>query len=134
MTDDVSDIIKKLNRFAVDTEKAVDDAVAITAHKVRVSAIRSMREPSIGKKHGKHIASKPGDAPNVDTGRLVASVKVQHDKGSAVARVGTNLDYGAELELVKNRPWLKPALDENVDDYEQILEKVVDKQIREAGR
>ena len=106
----------------------------ITAHKVRVSAIKSMRDPSQGETYGNHVASAPGDAPNVDSGRLVASVAIEHNKGSMRAKVGTNLDYGLYLETVKDRPWLVPALDMNIKDFAANLETVIDKQIREAGR
>lgn len=137
---DADDIIKKLNKFVVNTNKAVDDAVRITAHKVKVSAMKSIREPSKGtiytNSNGsiKHISSKVGDAPNVDTGRLIGSIGIEHSKGSMRAVIGTSVDYGAFLELIMNRPWLEPALDKNVDDYEKYLHQVLDKQIRQANK
>ena len=136
MSDDLARILAKLNKFGVETEKAIDDTVRIIAHRVKNTAIKSIREPTIGtiyvrKNDVIHVASKPGDAPNTDSGRLVGSINVQHQKLSAKASVGTPLTYGAILELEMNRPWLEPALDKHKDNYHKQLEKVVDKQIRE---
>jgi hypothetical protein len=138
MTDDLERILKKLNDFSVDTTKALDDAVRLTALKVQSDSVSAIRKPSKGKtytrKTVKHTASKPGDAPNTDTGRLIGDIRVAHTKGSAEARVGTDLDYGAILELEKDRPWLKPALDANIDNFAENLEKVLDAQIKKAGK
>ena len=136
MSDDLSRILAKLNKFGVETEKAINDTVKIIAHRVENTAKESIREPSQGrtytKKGGvKHTASKPGDAPNVDEGRLIGSIKSIHNPATFTSSVGTPLPYGAKLELEMNRPWLEPALNEHKDDYHKQLEKVVDKQIRE---
>jgi hypothetical protein len=136
---DADDIINKLNRFVVNTEKAIDDAVFITAHRVRVSAMKNIRDPSFGtimvRPNGTiHIVSKVGTSPNTDTGRLMGSIKVEHAKGSMVAYVGTSVDYGAFLELLLNRQWLEPALNANIGNYEKTLNQVLDKQIRKAGQ
>ena len=136
---DADDIIRKLNRFVANTEKAIDDAVRITSHRVQVSAIKNIREPSMGtimvRPNGTiHIVSKPGSPPNTDTGRLVGSINVQHQKGSMRAVIGTSVDYGAFLELLLNRKWLQPALDKNIGSYEKTLHRVLDKQIKKAGK
>ena len=140
MSDDLSRILAKLNKFGVETEKAINDTVKIIAHRVENTAKESIREPSQGRtyvkktKSGrkkKHTASKPGDAPNVDEGRLIGSIKSIHNPATFTSSVGTPLPYGAKLELEMNRPWLEPALNEHKDDYHKQLEKVVDKQIRE---
>lgn len=60
--------------------------------------------------------SRPGSAPNTDTGRLVQSIKFDFQKGGTVGRVGTNLKYGKDLEFgtkkMKARPWLSSAITE----------------------
>ena len=136
---DADDIIRKLNLFVVNTEKAIDDAVRITAHRVMVGAMKNIREPSMGtimvRPNGSvHIVSKPGTSPNTDTGRLIGSVQVAHQRGSMIAYVGTDVDYGAYLELLLNRKWLQPALDDNIGSYKKTLNLVLDKQIRKAGK
>lgn len=126
-------------RLTVNMDEAVDDAVKITATKVQKNAVKSIREPSIGTHVTRytaggvgydHVASKPGDAPNSDTGRLMGSVDVDHHKGHQVAYVGTNVDYGFFLETVYNRPWLEPAKEEEVKGFKQNMIIAIDNQIR----
>lgn len=58
------------------------------------------------------FASKPGDPPNSDTGRLINSIRFRKD-GNAYL-VGTNVPYGSYLEFgtqdMAPRPWLSVAL------------------------
>lgn len=145
-------IIAALNKVMFDMDKAIDEAVFATAHKVRGNAIRSIQKRSPGEeqvryRNGKKrtvIASKPGDAPNTDTGEIVRSVAVEHKKGSKLAEVGTNLVKGVWLELgtktktgskkMAARPWLVPAKDAEIKHYPNQLEAALDRQIEKAAR
>jgi hypothetical protein len=137
MPDDIEDLLKKFDEISGDLTKALDDAVGVTALRVLSSAAQSMREPSQGQayKRGEktHIASAEGDAPNVDTGDLIRSIRVEHKRGSGVAAVGTSIDYGAILELLKGRPWLKPALDSEESDFYKNAAFVIETQIAKAA-
>jgi len=135
----VINLNKMLSLFSDDVEKAVDDTVRITAFNVQKSAVLSMREQSQGIVYQKtagvtHMASKAGDAPNIDEGLLVGSIAVEHQKGSKVAFVGTHVDYGAILELEKNRPWLEPAKASQIGKFENTLKKVIKLQIKKARK
>lgn len=82
------------------------------------TARKSIQEhQSRGNKYGEHYASRPGNPPNTDTGRLVGSIEFDYDQDTNSAQVGTNLDYGAWLEFgtstIAARPWLKPAFDKH---------------------
>ena len=99
----LADLDVAFKKFMLNTEQAVDDAVRVTAIKVQRSAIKSIREPSMGTyvtrytaggNPYQHVASKPGSSPNNDTGRLMGSIALDHHKGKQVAYVGTNVDYG----------------------------------------
>ena len=99
-------------------DEAIDRGVLATAVQVQSEAIVSIssrptrgREYKRGKK--KHIASLPGNPPNTDKGGLVAdlSMGLRHVKGSKVAYVFSTLDYGAYLELIMDRAFLRPALE-----------------------
>ena len=136
-----ADLDMALKMFLVNTEKAIDDAVRITAVKVQKSAIKSIREPSMGTyvtrytasgKPYSHVAAKEGETPNNDTGRLIGSIALDHHKGKQVAYVGTNVDYGFFLETVMNRPWLQPAKDREVVFFKDNVTKAVQMQIRKA--
>lgn len=116
-------IQKKLNNFQKEVlagqVKAMQDSVFLI-HKNAVELIQDnssgtpqIRYSASGKKRVV-LASKPGDPPNTDTGRLVQSIKFDFQDGGLTGRVGTNLKYGAWLEFgTKNmeaRPWLSTAV------------------------
>ena len=82
-----------------------------------------------GRTYGRHIASKAGEPPAVDTGILRASIMSEVKiKGSKVigkvgpdiehiktkAEAGTDVEYGLYLEVgtvkMQPRPFLRPAL------------------------
>jgi hypothetical protein len=96
------------------------------AQQTRTTAVRSIQTVSIGRtvmrqrqggKMRPHVASRPGDPPNTDTGALVRSIATEK-KGKTGARVGTGIKYGLPLETgtkkMAARPWLGPA-DEKTD-------------------
>lgn len=135
----VKELEKSLKLLSGNIDDAIDDTVLITAFRVQAKASLLMREPSQGRAYRKsatvtHIASKEGDAPNVDEGRLIGSISVEHEKGSKVALVGTGLDYGAILELEMNRPWLEPAKNSEVQKFDSTLKKVIASQLKKAGK
>jgi phage gpG-like protein len=127
-----------LLKFAIDTDKAVDNAVRLTAFEVQKTAKADIRTPSVGTYYKRgdkfHVASKPGDAPNTDTGRLIGSINVSHKKGDMFAYVGTNVAYGLYLETVMNRPFLEPAKVKEMKFFGETLELMIDKEIKEAGK
>lgn len=82
-----------------------------------------------GRQYGKHVASKPGQPPAIDTGTLRSSImsEVEITGLSVIGRVGpdvekiavkaeagTDVNYGYHLELgtskMQPRPFLRPAL------------------------
>lgn len=122
-------------------DKAVDDAVRITAAKVQRTAIKTIRNPSMGTyvtrytaggKPYSHVAAKEGESPNTDTGRLIGSISMDHLTGKKVAYVGTNVDYGFFLETVQNRPWLQPSLNQEIAGFKINMTRAVQMQIKKA--
>lgn len=118
--------------------REINQAVRETALAVLTSAVKSMaREQKTGKiyKRGniRHQSSAPGEAPSVDTGRLIGSINAEMNHVSAnkgrVRRgsitIGTNVAYGRYLEFgtrhIKERPWLRPALQRNAPFFSQRL-------------
>jgi hypothetical protein len=60
-----------------------------------------------------HQASAPGEAPASDSGALASSMSMDIRLGGMAAEIGTGRDYGLFLEEGMDRPFLKPAADEN---------------------
>ena len=139
----VKEIQQALNKFLIDTDAAISTAVGKTAFAVQKNAVLAIREPSIGThvtrytaggKPYAHVASKPGDAPNTDTGRLINSIAIKFTTGDQVAHVFTNLEYGFFLETVHNRPFLVPALNAEIRGFENRVTDAVNEQIKKAKR
>lgn len=75
-----------------------------------------LSQPGQGRWYGKHQASKPGDPPAVDTGRLRNSIAMDWVDARTL-RVGTGVVYAEFLELgdveagLAPRPFFRPALE-----------------------
>ena len=133
-------LFKAMNKFAFDIDSAMDEAVKMTAFEVQATATKDIAQqtPSGNKvkrgKTGYHEISPEGAAPNTDTGRLMGSIQVSHEKGAQLALVGTNLDYGAILETERNRPWLEPAKQKETKFFGDKVRLAFANQIKKAGK
>ena len=106
------------------------------------AARRSIEKISGGKvyvrKRGKretevHIASKPGDAPNKDSGDLIRNIRVSKVEGNArrgysasveaVTPYASYLEYGAKR--MKARPFMAPALAKNKPKIAKLIRNAV---------
>ena len=130
----VKQVIENLAKRRKKINQAVDNGVLATAGQVQREAIVSISaRPSQGITYRRgnktHMASAPGDAPNTDTGNLVRHIAISHVKGSKVAYVydDTEDGYGAILELLKDRPWLRPALEAKKDRLEPNIRQQIAK-------
>src|SRR5699024_5479947 len=108
--------------------------VSRTALNVRTNAINLIRTPSMGRTYVQHTpfykthtASAPGDAPNIDTGRLVNSLTVTRS-GALTAEVLANVEYAAWLELgtrnMAARPFMTPGVEQERPKYERGLREL----------
>ena len=104
---------------------------------IQKEAMEEMRDTAIdtSRTYGKkgHHPSLPGNPPAVDTGTLRRSVTYQVDENNLVGYVGSNLKnppYGAYLEfgttkdgkqIIKPRPWLKPATEKSMEKIKEIM-------------
>ena len=117
---------------------AVNAGVFLTASEMRTYAIKSIQEQATGKSVKRsrqgggtypHVAASPGQAPNTDTGKLVASIAVEK-KAESTYFVGSGLSYAKYLEFGTSkmlaRPWLQPAIRANRNVLIDNIEKAVD--------
>lgn len=136
-------LLKAINKLYIDLDKATLQAVYGTAQRVRRTAIKSIQKETMGpwvkrSRQGggsyMHVASRPGNAPNTDTGRLVSSIQLEPLKPAHEMYVGTTLEYGKHLEHgtmnMGERPWLHPSLEKNDETLYQELVKAVNRQIK----
>jgi len=144
-TQGIETVQANLSRLAEKYSKAVVDGAYAGAQLVRTDAIKSIQQQSSGaevqryRNNGEpypHIVSKPGDAPNTDTGRLVGSIHVDVD--ARFIQVGSPLEYAQSLEYgtatMKARPWLFPALEKNRQTIRSLMKGRIDNVTRDANK
>lgn len=90
-----------------------------------LSGTRSGRTYIIPGTNVTYTASAPGEPPAVQTGRLRQSVATEISNDGMVGKVGTDLEYGRELEQGRSnmapRPWLKPSFEQSENEIKQIF-------------
>ena len=127
---------KNFARLSKKYGENVAKATVTGAQLVRTSAVKSIQSVSSGDtvtryRNGggsySHTASKPGDAPNTDTGALAKSVQV--DVRREGVYVGSSLKYAPMLEFgtssMRERPWLNPALESNRRKIQALIANAV---------
>jgi hypothetical protein len=129
-------VLAALKIAGIEIDVAIDNAVRTTTFAVLRTAVKSIQAESMGHtidigKGKVHTVSKPGDAPNTDTGRLVSSIQALHERGEQVGFVGTNVEYGRTLEEDMNRPWLKPALDSEEPNMTPRITEEITKKLKQ---
>ena len=118
-------VIEVQQNNAEEIAKAMDKALVAALEEVGLLAERfakdNLSEPRGGHKSGKD------PRPNVDTGRLRASITHQVSEEEKAVYVGTNVEYAPYVELGTSRmqgwPYLKPAASAHGSEYRQGFEK-----------
>lgn len=141
----INQLIKNLTRFGVNVDLAIERGVMATAMLVRNDAVKSIQKVSQGEQVTRyraggasynHTTSAKGQAPNTDTGKLVASIATE--KRSDGVYVGSSVEYAPHLEFGTNkmdaRPWLKPALEKNKGELDNLVAKEINRVINGLSR
>ncbi len=125
-----------LGRLERGYTKGIAKALLLSAHSIRTEAIKSIQKG--GGPGESHTPSAPGQPPNTDTGRLVASIFAEIESGGLGARVGTDVRYGRYLEFgtsrMAARPWLFPAFSRKKDAAVNRVRKAMEIEGRKAGK
>lgn len=110
---------RRLNRLIASLPGAADDALNAAAHEALAQIVLSFNTSPAGETytHGsiEHAASQPGYPPNVDTGALRASMRVEK-AGTLEYLVMDGVEYGVYLELgteeMAARPFVTPVIEQ----------------------
>lgn len=88
-----------------------------------------------------HIASKPGDAPNTDTGELIRGVQVEVTADAVFVGVEASqdkkalaLEFGREDGSMAARPFLFPAFEASKPEIVALLKQAIKDDITQTGR
>lgn len=108
--------IEQMKKQAFDQVKINLKLAVIDIH---AGTLRAISKTSTGETQTRYnpkrkvTVSKPGDAPNTDSGRLASSYRFEVDELKLDGLVGSNLVYAKALEFgtkdIKARPTLGPA-------------------------
>ena len=143
---EMSAMLKDLQNFV---GKEIANVMVATGNLVAGDARKSVQRRSMGEAvtryhRGRrpvfHIASRPGDAPNTDTGQLVNGITAVIKSDGVyvgVGRAGVR-DYAGYLEFgtrkMRARPWLMPAMKGRQADFRKLLSAAIDDAVKDADR
>jgi HK97 gp10 family phage protein len=141
----IEELLKNFDQYSAETQKKVTDSITLTAINIRTDAMRSMKaSPASGRTYKRrsvsHTASVGGNAPRIDTGRLLNSIRwvasateavvgvfgAMDLKGNVTAKSeglgdGTRSTYAAALEFgtknMESRPFLFPAFEKERQNF-----------------
>ncbi len=126
LIDNTDKVIKAIEENAAKRMAKAVDAVRNTTLET-LSGSRTGRKYKVPGTQKIYTASAPGEPPAQATGRLRQSVKtsVRSEGKKIIGEVGTDLDYGKELEhgtsKVAPRPWLHPSFEKARNKIQEIL-------------
>lgn len=138
----------KLGRIGPASLLAAREALRRGALAIENRAVEGIVDPpktgrwyrSKHKKGALHRASKPGEFPAADSGRLHQSItSVETSTQEAVRfETGSNVPYGPMLEFgtskMEPRPFMTPAFNENVDAIKANVRAAIKRGVRKGSR
>ena len=89
---------KILSALPARTSQVVSAFLSAEAEQTVNDIKMSIQQVSYGRRYGAHIASKPGDPPNIDIGTLYGSYKWR-PIGENTRRIETGVEYAPHLEF-----------------------------------
>lgn len=115
--------------------EAVSKALFAGAERIQVEAQLSITRGSVSGKG--HVASKPGEAPNQDSGVLAGNIETTQP-GPLRVRVASEAPYSAPLEFgtskMAARPFMRPARDAKRAEVKALVERAVNKAVKASRR
>ena len=115
-------------------QKAAKAGIWAGANEIKVEAQLSITRGSVSGKN--HVASKPGEPPNNDTGVLKNNIETI-STGPLTAEVQSKAPYAAALEFgtskVKERPYMRPAAKKMKPVVADHVKAVLDAVLRRKG-
>ena len=126
----VEKLTANLEKLRREKAKRLKEAVHKAAYLVLGDAQkRILRGDKTGRVYGDHRASAPDESPASDTGNLVRSGRVDlHEDFARVvftAAYALALEYGTNDGKIAERPFLRPALEENREAIRALLSEAL---------
>ncbi len=136
---------KALAKLSPEINRRVREELIEGGFLIESTAKKSIQKPSSGityirKDRPNHVASKPGSAPNTDTGNLVRNIftEITDKKNSTKVIVRTDVEYGIHLEFgttnMEARPWLFPAIQKHKRGILKRINQIINNSLKKAGK
>ncbi len=134
MTGEHVTLIDNTDKVIKSIEQSASKRMAKAVNEVRNVVLETLSGSRTGRRYKVpgtqrlYTASAPGEPPAQATGGLRGSIKttVSGEDKKIVGRVGTDLEYGKELEFgsrkVAPRPWLYPSFEKASPKVKEILD------------
>lgn len=127
ITDNIPQAQRRISDVAKNRMMEAVNAVRNTTLET-LSGTRSGRQYYVPGTKKLYTASSPGEPPAVATGQLRQSIKGSVETGEGlVGLVGTDLEYGKELEYGRKnmapRPFLRPSFERSEEAVKEIFSR-----------
>jgi len=126
---------QRMERLSADAVAMAGKIVFVGADMVRAEAFRGVSAGSVSGKN--HVASKPGEYPNRDTGGLQNGFKTEKT-GALTAEFRSETDYSRALEFgtskMAARPHIRPARDTTAPKIQRLFATEMRKLVKRSGR
>jgi HK97 gp10 family phage protein len=115
--------------------KAASRVLFVGADMVKAEAQRSITAGAVSGKN--HVASRPGEPPNNDTGVLKNNIETTQPN-PLLAKVTSSAPYAAAQERGTSRmgarPYIRPARDKMAPRIQKLFATEIDKLVKRSGR
>jgi len=128
ITNNIPEVQRKISDVAKNRMMEAVNTVRNTTVET-LSGSRTGRQYYVPGTQKLYTASAPGEPPAVATGRLRQSIKssIETEDDNLVGYVGTDMEYGKELEYGRHnmapRPWLRPSFERSEQEVINIFSR-----------
>lgn len=117
------------------TMRNISRALFVGGNKVQVAAQIKITTGAVSGRD--HVPSRPGEAPNQDSGVLANNIETTQPEPFTV-EVSSNAPYAAPLEFgtsrMAERPYMRPARDETKPEVIRLVTEALDRADRSRRR
>jgi hypothetical protein len=133
------DIGPHLTKAAIRGARLVQSKVIASIKRQSQGELVTRQHP--GQAEYEHIASRPGDAPNTDTGELIRGIQIEIRPDAVFVgveasqdRKAIGLEFGTDDGRLQARPFLFPAFEAAKPEIVEMLKQAIKDDITQTGR
>lgn len=138
--DNLEAVERALTQYGAKAEAEISKVLDVIGTSIINGVKKQMRSSKSGRtyKRGRlgrdHVASAPGEAPAVDTGRLINSSIYQKKVSPLELIGGSNVQYSEWLEYGTRRIKPRPSWTLEIYAHREIMQKAIEAALRRAAK